>query len=364
MGKINLINVTKYFGSVVAVDDVSLEINDKEFMVLLGPSGCGKTTTLRMVAGLETPTKGEIYIEDQLVNDVPVQKRDIAMVFQSYALYPHMSIYDNIAVPLKIRKVPKDEIKKRVSEVANLLGISDLLKRKPAQLSGGQRQRVALGRAIVRQPKAFLMDEPLSNLDAKLRVYMRAELKKLQKDLGITTVYVTHDQVEAMTMADRVAIMNAGKLQQLSSPYELFSKPRNLFVASFIGSPPMNFIECSFSKRGEKGYLDAAEFRLELNEEITDVIEKEAANSELTLGMRPEDLSISREKTSANCFPGEVYVVEPLGTESIVDMKVGEYLLKVIEEPTFTANSGERFWITPNMDRIYLFDRKTGNAII
>ncbi|RLE52516.1 MAG: glycerol-3-phosphate ABC transporter ATP-binding protein, partial [Candidatus Methanomethylicota archaeon] len=240
MVKIHLEHVTKVFGEVVAVDDVTLTIREKEFMVLLGPSGCGKTTTLRIIAGLEEPTKGEVYIDDQPVTYLPPKDRDIAMVFQNYALYPHMKVYDNIAFPLKLRKYPKEEIDKMVKEVAEMLHIEDLLDRMPKQLSGGEQQRVALARALIRRPKAFLLDEPLSNLDAKLRVVMRAELKRLQKELGVTTVYVTHDQAEAMTMADRIAVMKDGKVLQVGSPADVFNKPVNLFVAGFIGSPPMN----------------------------------------------------------------------------------------------------------------------------
>lgn len=264
MAGVKLVNVWKQFGEVTAVKNMNLDIKDGEFMILLGPSGCGKTTTLRMISGLEEPTKGQIYIGDKLVADpekgvfVPPKDRDIAMVFQSYALYPHMTVYDNIAFPLKLRKVPKQEIDQRVREVAEMLGLTELLKRKPRELSGGQRQRVALGRAIVRKPQVFLMDEPLSNLDAKLRVKMRAELKKLQRQLGVTTIYVTHDQVEAMTMGDRIAVINAGELQQVGSPDEVYDKPANTFVAGFIGSPPMNSMDASIT---EDGFADFGEFK-------------------------------------------------------------------------------------------------------
>ena len=245
MSKVKVVNLVKKFDKTVAVDGISFDVKDGEFIVLLGPSGCGKTTTLRCIAGLETPDEGEIYIDDKLVNDLPPKDRDVAMVFQSYALYPHMTVYGNLAFPLKMRKLPKDEIDKKVKEVAKLLNIDHLLDRKPRQLSGGEMQRVALGRALVRTPRVFLMDEPLSNLDAKLRVYMRAELKKLQRDLKITTIYVTHDQAEAMAMADRIAVMNKGKILQYSEPHDVYEKPANLFVAGFIGSPPMNFIKAS-----------------------------------------------------------------------------------------------------------------------
>src|SRR6266699_733070 len=250
LARVELRGLAKAYDDVPAVTDLSLEVNDKEFVVLLGPSGCGKTTTLRCIAGLEEPSAGEIYIGDRLVNDLDPKQRNVAMVFQSYALYPHMTVYKNIAFPLENAKVPEREIIARVNRVARLLQIEGLLDRKPSQLSGGQRQRVALGRAIVREPQVFLMDEPLSNLDAKLRVHMRAELKKLQKDLGVTTIYVTHDQVEAMTMAHRVAVMHHGMLQQFAEPRTVYDRPANMFVASFMGSPPMNFLPAQIAVSG------------------------------------------------------------------------------------------------------------------
>jgi multiple sugar transport system ATP-binding protein len=365
LARVEIKNLIKRFGATIAVNNVSLEIKDKEFVVLLGPSGCGKTTTLRCVAGLETPDQGEIYIGDTLVNELPPKDRDVAMVFQSYALYPHMTVYDNIAFPLKMRKYQKSEIDKRVKQVAELLRISHLLDRKPRQLSGGEAQRTALGRAIVREPKVFLMDEPLSNLDAKLRLYMRAELKKLQRDLGVTTIYVTHDQAEAMTMADRVAIMNYGVLQQVAPPEDLYDHPANIFVAGFIGSPPMNFIECSFLEKDGRGYLDAGTFRLELWPEVADIIKKKATSSEVILGLRPEDLSISREvEKPETAIPAEIYVIEPLGTEVIVDAKVGENIIKLREAPTFRGTMGEKVWVKFNKDRMHLFDKKTEVTII
>lgn len=360
MSRISLRHLTKKFGQVTAVDHVDLEVKDSEFLVLLGPSGCGKTTTLRLIAGLESPSEGEILIDDKLVNDIPPQKRDLAMVFQSYALYPHMTIYDNIGIPLKIRGVEKGEVNEKVLSVTKLLGIGNLLQRKPGQLSGGQRQRVALGRAIIREPKAFLMDEPLSNLDAKLRLYMRVELKKLQKDIGITTIYVTHDQAEAMTMADTVALMNFGKIQQLSAPSELYHHPNNLFVASFIGSPPMNFVDCSFAGN----HLDAGEFKLKINKDLSDILRRENKSSELTLGVRPEHVRVSKEKGAENDLKGSVYAVEPLGSEAIVDVKVGENIIKAKENPFFKAATGEEIWITFDMDQMHFFDKKTGDIII
>src|SRR5436853_5155415 len=271
MARVELKGLRKEYDGAVAVEGLSLDIKDKEFVVLLGPSGCGKTTTLRMIAGLEAPTEGEIYIGDRLVNDLEPKDRNIAMVFQSYALYPHMSVYQNMAFPLENAKVAEREIVERVNRTARLLQIEGLLSRKPAQLSGGQRQRVALGRAIVREPTVFLMDEPLSNLDAQLRVYMQAELKKMQKDLGVTTIYVTHDQVEAMTMADRVALLNKGLLQQFDPPRIMYDRPANRFCASFIGSPPINLISCDVR---DGGTLDAGDFRIPVPEHLSECVQR------------------------------------------------------------------------------------------
>ncbi len=361
MAEVRVLGLTKRFGDVIAVNNLSLEVKDKEFVVLLGPSGCGKTTTLRCIAGLETPDEGEIYIGDTLVNDLPPKERDVAMVFQSYALYPHMTVFQNIAFPLKLRKVPKDEIRERVRQTAELLRISHLLDRKPKQLSGGEAQRTALGRAIVRQPKVFLMDEPLSNLDAKLRVYMRAELKRLQKELQITTIYVTHDQVEAMTMADRIAVMNHGILQQYATPYEIYNSPSNLFVAGFIGSPPMNLVDCNFI---EQGFLELEGFRIPLPDWMKDAIKQKASSSELVLGVRPENISIHRRGALDSHIKGEVYVIEPLGSDIVVNLRVGDALFKIRAPPDFRAKVGEELWISFNLDKIHIFDKKTEEAII
>jgi len=361
MAKVVLKNLTKKFGKVVAVKNLSLEAKDRSFLVLLGPSGCGKTTILRCIAGLETPDEGEIYIGDKLVNDLPPKERDIAMVFQSYALYPHMTAFENIAFPLKMRRVPKDEIKRRVKEVAELLKISHLLDRKPKQLSGGEAQRVALGRAIVREPKVFLMDEPLSNLDAKLRVYMRAELKRLQQHLKITTIYVTHDQIEAMTMADEVAVLSQGVLQQLATPDELYNHPKNLFVAGFIGSPPMNFITASLKAKKEKLFLVAENFELELTEDLANIL-KGKEGLEVVIGIRPEDLKFVNK--SEGKIHGKVFMQEPLGSEVIIDIKVNDELIKVKESPDFRLEVGKDVWLSFDYNKLHLFDKKTGEAII
>jgi multiple sugar transport system ATP-binding protein len=363
MVEVVLDSISKLFGDVKAVDGVSLKILDKEFLTLLGPSGCGKTTTLRLIAGLEELSGGDIYIGDRKVNDLPPKDRNIAMVFQSYALYPHMSVFDNMAFPLKVRKVPKAELDKRVRESAELLGIAELLKRKPKELSGGQRQRVALGRAMVRSPDVFLMDEPLSNLDAKMRVYMRAELKRLQKKLGTTLIYVTHDQVEAMTMSDRVAIMNDGKLQQLDMPETVYNHPKNVWVAGFIGSPAMNFFDCTFKTRDGGGILDAGEFSIDLATDVADLVRKNAAGPEIILGVRPEDVSVAK-KRSPGSIEASVYVIEPIGDSVIVDANVGKNLVKARADPSFVAEIEEKVYLTFNERKIHIFDKKQQTAIV
>jgi multiple sugar transport system ATP-binding protein len=363
MGEVELQHVSKTFGTVQAVKDVSLRIADKEFLTLLGPSGCGKTTILRMISGLETPTSGEILIAGKKVNDLSPRDRDIAMVFQSYALYPHMSVYDNLAFPLKIKKKPKDEISKRVKETATLLGIDKYLKRKPKELSGGEQQRVALGRAIVRNPQVFLMDEPLSNLDAKLRVHMRAELIRLQKELATTLIYVTHDQLEAMTMSDRIAIIDAGKLVQLDKPQGIYMKPANLFVAGFVGSPAMNFFDCSLVTKDRLAILDAGAFTYELDPELSRLATKEATSGEVVLGVRPADIAIRLEKRQ-NGIPAEVYVVEPLGDQLLIDFRLGAGVYKAFGPADLRAGIGDRVFIEFNREKIHIFDKKTEKAII
>ena len=328
MAEVTFEQVSKIFADGTrAVDDFNLGIEDGEFMVLVGPSGCGKSTALRMVAGLEDVSEGVLRIGDRVINHVAAKDRDIAMVFQSYALYPHLSIYDNIAFGLRVKKVPKDEIDKRVQEAARILGLEDFLKRKPRALSGGQRQRVAMGRAIVRQPQAFLMDEPLSNLDAKLRVQMRAEIARLQNDLGTTTIYVTHDQVEAMTMGDRVAVMRKGELQQVAGPQELYDHPVNLFVAGFIGSPAMNMVEATLERAN--GYMTAVlgNQRLELGEET--LSQRPALQGydgrDVILGIRPEDLedaALAADSSDAARLRGQVELREALGAEIMVHFTV------------------------------------------
>jgi multiple sugar transport system ATP-binding protein len=362
-------HVSKLFpGETLALDDLSLEIPDGQFMILVGPSGCGKTTALRCVAGLEKPTSGRIAIGGRVMNNVIPPERDIAMVFQNYALYPHMTVQRNLAFGLRQRKVAKAEIERRVREISTMLGLDELLKRRPAQLSGGQRQRVAMGRALVREPAAFLLDEPLSNLDAKLRVQMRAELKRLHTRLGITTIYVTHDQVEAMTLGDRIAVMSNGKLQQLGQPQELYDSPVNLFVAGFIGSPPMNLIR----GRAEGGRVAAGDLTL-------DVVG--VPDGEVAVGMRPETLVLASDGLPS--FELLVDVVEPLGDEVLVHgstsgatVETGaeeEEIPTMLEgsrapitarfEPGVRFAPGERVRLGVKPDRVHLFDLRTGAAI-
>ena len=342
--------VTKSFsGETIAVDRLSLEVADGEFMILVGPSGCGKTTALRMMAGLEKPTSGVIRIGDRVVNEVSARDRDIAMVFQNYALYPHMSVHKNLAFGLRQRRIPKQETDRRVLEVAAMLGLDPLLKRRPAQLSGGQRQRVAMGRALVREPKVFLLDEPLSNLDAKLRVQMRAELKRLHTRLGVTTVYVTHDQVEAMTLGNRIAVLSDGKLQQLGTPQEVYDSPANVFVAGFIGSPPMNLLRGA--ARG--GRVTAGDFVLE---------RPEVPDGELIVGLRPEVLRPAMNGLPAIEF--RVDVVEPLGDEVIVHGSVAAELAAVASEVDEAALPGPNGLRTEAVARLSPRDRPIEGSTI
>ena len=361
MARVLLDNVTKQFGKVIAVNKLTLEVEDKEFLVLLGPSGCGKTTALRCIAGLETPDEGDIFIGERRVNDLDPKDRDVAMVFQSYALYPHMTVFNNLAFPLENMKLPKDDIEKKVHRAAKLLEIETFLDRKPKQLSGGQQQRVALGRALVREPKVFLMDEPLSNLDAKLRVYMRAELKKLQEELGITTIYVTHDQVEAMTMGDRIAILKDGFLQQLDPPSEVYSHPLNVFVSGFVGTPPTNFFDCVLK---QNSVLDAKEFEYSLPKHLAEVA-KSATTEEIVLGIRPQDIRVFRDgKAEKGLIKADLYTTEPLGDVLILDLRIGKYLVKVVVSPDFSVEDLKTLWIRFPAEKICLFDKKTGKALL
>lgn len=381
MAGVVLRNLTKSFNDVTAVNSINLEIRDKEFMVLVGPSGCGKTTALRMIAGLEESTSGEILIGDRVVNDVSPKDRDIAMVFQNYALYPHMTVYDNISFGLRLKRTDvggvwpfntkrtftKEEIDRRVQEAAEMLDLKQLLHRKPKELSGGQRQRVALGRAIVREPKAFLMDEPLSNLDAKLRVQTRAELIKLHRRLQITTVYVTHDQVEAMTMGDRIAVMNKGVIQQCDKPLTLYNHPANLFVAGFIGSPAMNFVDVKIVAQDGLLIADAGAFQVVLPPKQAERARDHVGKTCLW-GIRPEDIYDKQLVGLVQSVPGntiqvDVDVIEPLGNDVEMYLKVGEIALIAMIDSASPAKIGDRIDVVFDMEKTHLFDKDTEQAL-
>ncbi len=374
MASLSLRNVYKrYPGGVTAVSDFNLEIKDKEFIILVGPSGCGKSTTLRMVAGLEEISDGEIYIGDKLVNDVAPKDRDIAMVFQNYALYPHMTVFDNMAFGLKLRKTPKDEIKRRVEEAARILDISHLLERKPKALSGGQRQRVALGRAIVREPKVFLLDEPLSNLDAKLRAQMRTEISKLHQRLGTTFIYVTHDQTEAMTMGTRIVVMKSGLIQQVDTPNNLYLYPCNLFVAGFIGSPQMNFIEAKLLKEGEDYLVEfgsedtktraGVKYKIKLPaSKNKDNCLEAYAGKEIIMGIRPENVHNEEdliEQHKDGIVEADVEVTELMGAETYLYMNCEGQAINARVSPTNTARPGDKIKIAFETAKIHLFDKDT-----
>ena len=365
MASVTYEHVTKRFGDVVAVNDLNIQVADKEFLVLVGPSGCGKTTALRLLAGLEDITDGKILIEDKVVNDVAPKDRDIAMVFQSYALYPHMSVYDNMAFGLKLRKYNKDEIKRRVEQAANILGIESLLDRKPKQLSGGQRQRVAVGRAIVREPKVFLLDEPLSNLDAKLRVQTRAELTKLHQRLQATFIYVTHDQVEAMTMATRIAVVNRGVLQQIDTPQMLYDKPNNLFVAGFIGSPAMNFFDAHLRKDGNNLFVDTGTFSIKVPDEQAKIYMPHV-NKAVIFGIRPEDIHDPKYEAPgiiAELVEGKIEVTELMGNEIFLYLKSGEHNYVARVDPRTSFKMGDDVQVSFNMGNMHIFDKETEQAI-
>jgi multiple sugar transport system ATP-binding protein len=365
MANVTFENVVKKYGDVTAVNTLNIAVDDKEFLVLVGPSGCGKTTALRCLAGLEEITSGEIKIGDRVVNDVAPKDRDIAMVFQSYALYPHLSVYDNMAFGLKLRKVPKEEIKRRVSEAADVLGIQDLLERKPRQLSGGQRQRVAVGRAIVREPKVFLFDEPLSNLDAKLRVAMRAEISKLHQRLKTTFIYVTHDQIEAMTMATRIAVINKGVLQQLDTPQNLYDLPNNLFVAGFIGSPAMNFFPGKLRKDGNKLIVDTGDFSVPIPAKHTKKYEAEAGK-DIIFGIRPENIHDSEfvpANIDAEKVAVKVDVTELMGNEIFLYLVSGKNTFVSRVDPRSKLRVGQQASVAFDMDTIHIFDAATEQAI-
>lgn len=377
MASLSLRNVYKiYDGNVTAVKDFNLEIADKEFIIFVGPSGCGKSTTLRMIAGLEDISKGELYIGDTLVNDVAPKDRDIAMVFQNYALYPHMSVYDNMAFGLKLRKTPKEEIKRRVEEAARILGIEQFLERKPKALSGGQRQRVAMGRAIVRDPRVFLLDEPLSNLDAKLRAQMRTEISKLHQRLGTTFIYVTHDQTEAMTLGTRIVVMKDGVIQQVDTPQNLYDYPCNMFVAGFIGSPQMNFINATVAKKGSNYFLKFDKYeipvpadkskgdKLNANDKGGNALEK-YVGKEVIFGIRPEHVHDEADELAKadTQFDANVDVTELMGAEIYLYVNVAGQPITARVEPTSKAKVGDKIKICFSLDKIHIFDKDTEQII-
>ncbi|HEX8939236.1 MAG TPA: sn-glycerol-3-phosphate ABC transporter ATP-binding protein UgpC [Candidatus Limnocylindrales bacterium] len=362
MATVTFEHVTKKYGEVVAVDDLNLEIGDGEFMVLVGPSGCGKTTSLRMIAGLEEISGGTLKIGDRIVNDVAPKDRDIAMVFQSYALYPHMSVRDNLAFGLKLRKVPKQQIETRVKEAANILDLGKYLDRKPKELSGGQRQRVALGRAIVREPAVFLMDEPLSNLDAKLRVQTRAEIARLHQRLKTTIVYVTHDQVEAMTMGTRIAVMSDGRLQQVGTPQELYDHPVNRFVAGFIGSPAMNFVDVSMSGQGDGAVLETDSISIPLPPRFRQAVGP-TNDRALVAGFRPEHMELGEATDGAARVQAKADVVEYLGSEELIHANAGGRDLVALVGSEARVKPGDVLQFHVPAEKLHLFDRESGQAL-
>ncbi len=375
MATVKLENITKRFGDLIALDDITLDVQDQEFFVLLGQTGAGKTTTLRCIAGLDTPEEGTIYLDGVSVSDKTPAERDVAFVFQSHILYPHLSVYENMAFPLHPRRLSAEEIDRRVRDIAQMLHIEHLLMRTPNQLSGGETQRVGLGRAMVRRPQVFLMDEPISNLDAKLRTEMRAEIRWRQRELGTTTFYVTHDQIEAMSMADRIAVLEAGRIQQLGAPSDIYNHPTNLFVAGFIGNPSMNCIPCDISSANGQLQLTLANttgndntVTIEDNQ-IVKALNESASEGKTVFGTHAEDVLISHQPIP-NAFQAEVYSVEPLGAETIVELTLGtdaagaRTILKAVTAPNFEAEIGQQLYVSFVSERMHFFDKNTGDAIL
>ena len=360
--RVELNELTKRWGNVTGADNITLDIQSGEFVAFLGPSGCGKTTTLLMVAGIYKPTAGEIRFDDRVVNQVAPKDRNIGMVFQSYALYPHMSVRQNIGYPLKLKKSPPAEVEQRVQRVADMMGIGHLLDRRPAQLSGGQQQRVALGRALVKEPSLLLFDEPLSNLDARLRLTMRSEIKRLQLDLGITSIYVTHDQVEAMTMADRIAVMQEGKLQAYAPPNELYERPRTIFIAGFVGNPPMNLFDAQLTRAGDRYLVKRQGLEIELPPERGS---RAGSKGEVTAGVRPEDITLIPDGgASTEGSLAEVFVVEPLGRDNLVDVRIDDLHLFVLADPRQPLKIGDPARLQFDGDKVQLFDPETEYSLL
>lgn len=362
MARVKVEGISKTFGSTRALDGMNFDANDGELVALLGPSGAGKTTIFRIIAGVETPDSGNIYMDDVVVNDFSPKQRDVAMVFQSYALFPNMNVYQNLAFPLRMRGFKKDEIDKRVKETAKMLRIDHLLDRDVAFLSGGERQRVALGGGMVRKAKLYLLDEPLTNLDAKLRLHMRLELRKLQKEIGQTTIFNTPDQLEALTMADRIVVIKDGKLQQFDTSINVYNNPKTTFVADFTGSPGMNLIDCTYEERNGSAILVGEELTFDITEN-RELVKQKASGNELVVGIRPADLNITKERRTKNDISGVVYVVEPMGFMQIIDFKVGSHIIKIEGPATLKFNLGDRVFATPNMSKLHVFDKKTGDLI-
>ena len=363
MTSVTIANVWKYYGKTVAVKDLNLECPNNSFLCILGPSGCGKSSTLRMLAGLEQISAGEIRFGDRRVNELAPKDRDIAMVFENYALYPHKTVFDNIANPLRLRGLEAPSIDGKVRQAAKLLEIDHLLDRKPAQLSGGQKQRVAIGRAIVREPALFLFDEPIAHLDAKLRAHMRGELKHLQRQLGTTTIYVTHDQLEALSMADSIAVMHEGVLQQLGRPDEIYNRPCNEWVAGFVGDPPMNFLDCRLERHDGATFACNAALRQPLTGEQTTLLERQNASPDVRLGIRPDDVAVQRGPALNGAIGGEIFVTEPVGGDTLVDIRLpGEQRILARTRAGFTGDAGEPCALTLQQGRMHLFARDTGLA--
>jgi len=366
VSRVVLENLHCWYGQTHAVDDFCLVIEDGELCVLLGPTGCGKTSTLRMVAGFVRPASGDIYLDDERINDLYPGDRNIAMIFQSYALYPHMTVRQQFAFPLKASKTPAREIEQRIQETADFLHMHDFLDRHPGELSAGQQQRVSVGRALIRRPKVFLMDEPLSQLDARLRVEMRATLRRLQQDLGITTIYVTHDQLEAQSVADRIVVINLGRIQQVGSPVEIYSNPANLFVASFIGSPSMNFLDCHLERREGQVYVRNDNFAFPLRPDLAERVADIAAEQQLVLGIRPEHIQLTPQ-ARANAIPTEVYVLEPQSNELVVDLRLDDLILKMRgdkREMGFRPQVSQQIWMEFQQGHLHLFDRDSEVCIV
>ena len=365
MASIRLSSVTKHFKATTAIRDLNLEIKDGEFFCVLGPPGAGKTTLLRLIVGLERPEIGFIEIENEDVSEMHPSKRDIAMIFQNLALYPDKTVFENIAFPLRVQKMDEEAIQKKVKKVAKQLKIDWLLEKTPAKLSGGERQRVAIGRAIIRKPRVYLMDEPLSNLDAILRLEMRVYLKALQADLNETFVYVTHDQVEALSMGDRIAVLNEGKLQQVATPEKIYKLPENTFVANILGSPPMNFIPCNANGDNSADRITHDCFEISSTSgSFKKLFQAEGEKQNLLLGVRPEDINIYHQKETDDGIAAEIYVVEPLGNETVVDIKLGNSIIKVLAEADFTGTSGNKVWIRLRPDRLHFFDKESGQCLL